>query len=83
VEIEPYRRLKIRHLIDFIPALEPYEHDILVEFASEGSGARMTVTIEPHRDKEWTQRAAQGFESQLTRVPSALARLQRRTERRP
>ena len=72
-EIEPRSRLKLRHLIDFIPGVEPYKNDILVEFFSEGPKVRMLVTIEPHRDDEWTRRSGEGFASQLKKVPAALA----------
>ena len=73
VEIEPYKRLKILHVIDFIPGVTPYEHNILVEFIPEGSSVRMVVTVEPHISEEWTSRARQGFESQLTKLPGVLA----------
>jgi uncharacterized protein YndB with AHSA1/START domain len=73
VEVEPHNRLKIRHTIDFIPGLRPYDNDILVEFTSEGSGVRMLVTVDQHPDEEWTRRAAAGFESQLTKLLKALA----------
>ena len=73
VEIQPLRRLKIRHMIDFIPGLEPYENNMLVEFVSESRGVRMVITVDPHLDEEWTRRAAAGLESQLTKLPAALA----------
>lgn len=73
VEFEPKRRLKIRHRIDFIPNLEPYDNHMLVEFIPEGTKVRMRVEIEPHRDEQWTRASAQGFESQLTKVQAALA----------
>ena len=73
VEIVPLKRLRIRHVIDFIPGLEPYENDILVEFFSEGTGARMVITVDAHPDPEWTRRASMGMESQLTKLPAALA----------
>ena len=72
VVIEPYRRLKIRHIIDFIPGLEAYENNIAVEFAPEGSGVRMVITLDRHPEEEWTRRAAAGLESQLTKLPGAL-----------
>jgi uncharacterized protein YndB with AHSA1/START domain len=72
-EIEPHKRLKISHIIDFIPGVEPYEHGILVEFIPEGASVRMLVTVEPHHDEEWTRRAVAGFESQLTKLPALLA----------
>lgn len=73
VEIEPPHRLKIRHLIDFIPGVEPYEHDIAVEFVPEGASVRMVVTVDPHINEQWTRLATEGFASQLTKVPAALA----------
>jgi uncharacterized protein YndB with AHSA1/START domain len=73
VELEPKRRLKIRHRIDFIPGVEPYDNDMLVELIPNGARVRMVVEIEPHRDEQWTRMSAQGFESQLTKVPAALA----------
>ena len=33
----------------------------------------MVVTIEAHREDEWTERSIAGFTSQLTKVPAALA----------
>jgi len=73
VEFEPKRRLKLRHRIDFIPGIEPYDNDMLVELIPDGSHVRMLVEIEPHRDEHWTRMSAQGFESQLTKLASALA----------
>ena len=73
VEFEPKHRLRLRHRIDFIPGVEPYDHDMLVELIPEGARVRMVVEIEPHCDEHWTRMSAQGFESQLTKVPAALA----------
>lgn len=73
IEVEPKRRLTIRHRIDFIPGLEPYDNDMQVEFVADGDRVRMVVLIQPHRDDTWTRMSAQGFESQLTKVPAALA----------
>lgn len=73
VELEPKRRLKLRHRIDFIPGVEPYDNVMLVELIPDGARVRMVVEIEPHRDEHWTRMSAQGFESQLTKVPAALA----------
>ncbi len=73
VELEPKRRLRLRHSIDFLPGVEPYDNDMLVELIPEGVNVRMVVEIEPHRDEHWTRSSAQGFESQLTKVPAALA----------
>lgn len=73
VEIEPLRRLKVLYMIDFIPGVEPYENNIQVEFFPEAESVRMVVTVDAHPDEHWTRRATIGFESQLTKLPAALA----------
>jgi uncharacterized protein YndB with AHSA1/START domain len=73
VEIVPLQRLEICHLIDFIPGKRPYENRTRVEFFPTGSSVRMVINTEEHPDKEWTQRATAGWESQLTKLPAALA----------
>lgn len=72
-DIAALRHLEIIHVIDFVPGLTAYEQRIRVEFFSEPGAARMVVTVEPHSTPEWTQRALMGMESQLTKVPGALA----------
>lgn len=71
--ITPLRHLELVHIIDFVPGMKPYEQRIRVEFSSDKGAARMVVTAEPHSTPEWTQRAAMGMESQLTKVPGVLA----------
>lgn len=73
VEIVPLRRLAISHMIDFVPGLRPYENKMVVEFFPEGQSVRMVITVDEHQTPEWTQRATEGLESQLTKVPAALA----------
>jgi uncharacterized protein YndB with AHSA1/START domain len=72
-DIAPLRHLELLHIIDFVPGLKPYEHRMRVEFFSEKGAARMVITVEPHSTPEWSQRAAMGMESQLTKVPEVLA----------
>jgi hypothetical protein len=59
-------------MIDFIPGVETYENNMLVEFVSESRGVRMVITVDPHTDDEWTRRASAGLDSQLTKLPAAL-----------
>src|ERR1700732_2189121 len=70
-QIVPLQRLEISQLIDFIPGGRPYENRTRVEFFPEGSSVRMVINTEEHPDKEWTQRATAGMESQLTKLPAA------------
>lgn len=67
-EYKPFTRLTLRHMIDFIDGVEPYESLIEVEFTPLGDQTRMVVTIHPHRDPYWTQMSAEGFRSQLTKL---------------
>lgn len=72
-EVEPLKRLVLRHLIDFIPGLEPYENFMRVEFSPAGNGTRMVLSVDPHATPEWTKSASQGMASQLKKLPAALA----------
>lgn len=73
VEIEPLRRLKVLYMIDFLPGVEPYENNMAVEFFPEGESVRMVITFDAHIDEEMTRMATEGWESQLTKLPEALA----------
>jgi uncharacterized protein YndB with AHSA1/START domain len=72
-EVVPHQRLEIVHVIDFIPGMRAYDHRMRVEFFAEGKMARMAIAVAEHTTKEWTRSALMGMESQLTRVPQALA----------
>ncbi|MFO1061805.1 MAG: SRPBCC domain-containing protein [Dongiaceae bacterium] len=67
-EFRPHARLRLMHVIDFIAGVEPYESTIEVDFHAAGDRTRMVVTLHPHRDPHWTQMAAEGFRSQLTKL---------------
>jgi len=67
-EFDPPHRLTLKHLIDFVSGVEPYESLIEVDFAAAGDLARMIVTIHPHRDPHWTRMSLEGFRSQLTKL---------------
>lgn len=71
--IAPLQHLELVHLIDFVPGQKPYENRIRAEFIREERGARMVVTVQAHPDPHWTRQAGMGLESQLTKVPGALA----------
>jgi uncharacterized protein YndB with AHSA1/START domain len=65
---EPFTRLSLVHIIDFIPGVEPYDSTIKVDFHAAGAEARMVVTVEPHPDPHWTRMSVEGFRSQLTKL---------------
>ena len=73
IEVVPLRRLVIEHVVDFLPGVQAYEHRMRVEFSQAGGQARMVIHLDPHFSEQMTGMAAAGMESQLTKVPGALA----------
>jgi hypothetical protein len=67
-EFSPHERLKLVHVIDFVPDSPVYESVIEVAFQPAGDSARMVVTLRPHLDPHWTQMSVEGFTSQLTKL---------------
>jgi uncharacterized protein YndB with AHSA1/START domain len=72
IEVAQHRRIVIRHRIDFLPGVAPYDNDTTVEFFVEGTQVRMVVTLSGYHDPAFTEMATAGFTSQLTKVPDAL-----------
>lgn len=67
-EFRPHTRLKLVHVIDFVPGHAPYESVIEVDFRAAGDQARMVVTLHPHPDPNWTKMSLEGFTSQLGKL---------------
>lgn len=67
-EFRPHRRLRLVHVIDFVPGSQPYESVIEVDFSAAGDQARMAVTLHPHLDPHWTKMSVMGFTSQLAKL---------------
>lgn len=73
VEIVRHRRLRIRFDIDFVPGVESYPYDMLVELHAEAGRVRMVLTTDRHPDAEMTRGAILGLTSQLQRFDLAIA----------
>lgn len=73
VEIERHRRLRIRFDIDFIPGVESYPYDMVMELQAEAGRVRMIVIADRHPDPDMTQGAILGLTSQLQRFDLAIA----------
>jgi len=73
VEVAALRRLGYMHLADFIPGVEPYDVETLVEFHSKGHNVRMVLTFDAMHDEEWTGRMSMGHESQLGKLEKVIA----------
>ena len=67
-EIQPPRRIVLKHVIDFLPGVEPYESTMMVELHEAGEHARMVVTLQPMHDAETSGMQREGFTSQLTKL---------------
>ena len=72
-QVDPPHRLAYRDIADFIPGVEPYEVETVVELSEVEDGVRMVVTFDAMHDDHWTQMAKLGRESELEKLASLLA----------
>ena len=72
-EVDPPRRLAYKDLADFIPGVEPYEVQTLIELSEVEDGVRLVLTFDAMHDNEWTRLAVMGRESELGRLEDVLA----------
>jgi len=71
--VDPARRLVYKDIADFIPGVEPYEVETVVELSEVEDGVRMVVTFDAMHDDQWTQMAKLGRESELEKLANLLA----------
>jgi hypothetical protein len=72
-EVDPPGRLAYNELADFIPGVEPYEVETLIELDQVAGGVRLVLTFEAMHDEQWTRMATLGRESELERLAKVLA----------
>lgn len=82
VDIVHHRRLRIRFDIDFVPGVESYPYDMLVELHAEAGRVRMVLTADRHPDPEMTRGAIVGLTSQLQRFDLTMAARTAQEQRR-
>lgn len=73
-EVARPRRLAYQSLVDFVPDHEPYEHLTVVDIQPDGEGARVTMTVDPMHDEEWTARLLSGRNNELDNLAAAVER---------
>jgi uncharacterized protein YndB with AHSA1/START domain len=73
VEVDPPRRLVYRDIADFIPGVEPYMVETVVELSSVAGGTRMVLAFEAMHDARWTEMARLGREMELQKMERVLA----------
>jgi uncharacterized protein YndB with AHSA1/START domain len=73
VEVDPPRRLVHRDVADFIPGVDPYEVETILELHEAEEGTRMVLTFDAMHDAHWTEMARLGHESELRKLEELLA----------
>jgi uncharacterized protein YndB with AHSA1/START domain len=73
VEVDPPRRLVHRDVADFIPGVDPYEVETILELHEAEGGTRMVLTFDAMHDAHWTEMARLGHESELRKLEELLA----------
>jgi len=81
VEVVRHRKLRIRFDMDFVPGIEPYPYDMMVELHAEAGQIRMVLTADRHPDPEMTRGAVIGLTSQMRRFDLAIAGLSTKEQR--
>ncbi len=71
--IEPYKRLALAQMIDFLPGVKPYETTMLVELTRLGDRVRMVVTLDRMHSEQFSDMQKQGFTSQLGKLDQRFA----------
>lgn len=71
-EVTPMQRLAYVHRADFIPGVEPYDVDTVVELHPADGTVRLVVTFDAMHDDAWTRRQAMGWELQLGKLGKVL-----------
>ena len=72
-EVSPPHRLAYTTLTDFVPGVEPYEVNTVVELKAMDGGVKLTITFDAMHDEVWTQNARAGHESQMRKLDALLA----------
>ena len=73
VTVEPPRRLIYKDVADFIPGVDPYEIETVIELHEVDEGVRMVCSFDRMHNEEWTRLAVTGHEMELDRLARVLA----------
>jgi uncharacterized protein YndB with AHSA1/START domain len=74
-EIVKHARLAYRHVVDFVPGVDPYEVEHVVEMEQRAQGVKMVLTFEAMHDEHWTGMARAGWDNELDKLGAALGKL--------
>jgi uncharacterized protein YndB with AHSA1/START domain len=71
-DVIEHRRLAFTQQTDFIPGVEPYNVETILELRVQGQHVHMVLTFEAMHDEHWTQLALMGRESELRKLEKLL-----------
>ena len=74
VDVDPPRRLVTREVADFIPGVEPYEVETVLELSQVEGGTHLVLTFDAMHDERWTENARLGREQELRKLGELLAK---------
>ncbi len=72
-EVDPPRRLVYRDVVGFIPGVEPYEVETVVELTEIEGGTHMRLAFDAMHDAHWTEMGRLGRENALSNMEQVLA----------
>ena len=73
VEVDRPRRLVYRDFADFIPGVEPYEVETVVQLHEAPEGTHILLTFDAMHDAHWTEMSKLGRESELRKLGELLS----------
>jgi len=73
VEVDPPRRLVTHELADFIPGIEPYDVETVLQLEAVDDGTRLVLTFDAMHDAQWTEMSRLGREGELRKLAHLLA----------
>jgi uncharacterized protein YndB with AHSA1/START domain len=74
VEVDPRRRLVYHVVADFVPGVEPYEVETVVELHAVEDGTRMVLTFDAMHDDHWTEMSRLGREMEVRKLAELLSK---------
>jgi uncharacterized protein YndB with AHSA1/START domain len=74
VEVDPPRRLVYRDVADFVPGVQPYDVETVVQLEPLGGGTRLVLTFDAMHDEQWTEMSRLGREMELRKLAELLAK---------
>lgn len=72
-ELKLHERLVITTVVDFVPGVEPFDGNIIVDFSIASGTVRMVITLDTTDNDEFTRMQKEGFTSQLTKLDNRFA----------